>query len=108
MKRKFVCWRFFDSVCKSIGIDDPAMQAIENEILLNPEIGDMVEGTGGARKLRIRLEGRGKRGGGRVIYYDTETAVHFLLVYTKNMQADLTPAQKKALYEITHEIRRER
>lgn len=108
MKRKFVCWHFFDSVCKSIGIDDPAMQAIENEILLNPEIGDMVEGTGGARKLRIRLEGRGKRGGGRVIYYDTGTTVHFLLVYTKNMQADLTPAQKKALHEITREIRKGR
>lgn len=107
MKRKFVFWTFFDSVCKSIGIDDSAMQEIENVILLNPKAGDMVEGTGGARKLRIRLEGRGKRGGGRIIYYDTGTVIHFLLAYTKKMQADLTPAQKKVLHEITREIRKE-
>lgn len=107
MKRKFVFWTFFDSVCKSIGIDDSAMQEIENVILLNPKAGDMVEGTGGARKLRIRLKGRGKRGGGRIIYYDTGTVIHFLLAYTKKMQADLTPAQKKVLHEITREIRKE-
>lgn len=98
---------FFDSVCKSIGIGDSSIQEVENTLLLNPNIGDMVEGTGGARKMRIRLNGRGKSGGGRIIYYDTGTAIHFLMIYTKKMQADLTPSQKKVLHEITREIRKE-
>ena len=107
MRRKFIFWTFFDSVCKSIGIGDSSIQEVENTLLLNPNIGDMVEGTGGARKMRIRLNGRGKSGGGRIIYYDTGTAIHFLMIYTKIMQADLTPSQKKVLHEITREIRKE-
>jgi hypothetical protein len=35
----------------------------------DPEAGDLIRGTGGLRKVRIGLEGRGKRGGGRVIYW---------------------------------------
>lgn len=107
MTRSFVYWSFFSSVCKTIGIDDPALQKIEHTLLLNPETGDMVEGTGGARKMRIRLEGRGKRSGGRVIYYDTGTVIHFLLLYTKGMQSDLSPAQKEFLHKITRMIRKE-
>ena len=107
MTRKFVYWNYFSSVCKVIGIDDYAMQKVESTLLLNPETGDMVEGTGGARKMRIRLEGRGKRSGGRVIYYDTGTVIHFLLVYTKRMQADLSHDQKEAIHKITRSIRKE-
>lgn len=35
----------------------------------NPRSGDLMQGTGGLRKVRWRLEGRGKRGGARVIYF---------------------------------------
>ena len=58
----------------------------------NPEVGDLVQGTGGVRKLRWRLEGRGKRGGARVIYYfHSERLPLFALdVYAKNEKTDLT------------------
>ena len=52
-------------------MDDDAYSTLQNELMDNPEAGDMMEGTGGLRKLR-QLDprrGKGKRGGLRVIYY---------------------------------------
>ena len=89
-------------------LDDRALSALENLILLNPEAGDMVEGTGGTQKIRIPLEGRGKSSGARVIYFDTGEVVYLLTAYPKSVQKDLTPAQKKQLKELTHAIRKER
>ena len=108
MRRKFVYWSPFLAACKIMGLDDSALQTIENTLLLNPESGDMVEGTGGARKVRAKMAGRGKSAGGRVIYYDTGTAIHFLLIYPKSAQSDLTPAQKELLHKATRKIRKER
>lgn len=108
MRRKFVYWSPFLSTCKVMGIDDSALQTIENTLLLNPETGDIVEGTGGVRKMRIKLDGRGKSNGGRVIYYDNGVTVHFLMIYPKNVQADITPKQKELLHKATRKIREER
>lgn len=59
--------------------------------------GDEIPGTGGVRKLRYAIGGRGKSGGVRVIYYyfDEENPLLALFLYGKNEQADLTPAEKK-------------
>lgn len=68
----------------------------------NPEAGDLIEGTGGLRKIRAALPGRGKRGGARIIYYYFVTAsqIVLLLAYPKKDQDDLTADQKKALRNI--------
>lgn len=65
----------------------------------NPEAGDMIPGTGGVRKVRAALKGRGKRGGARVIYYYHSDAIPLfaLLIYAKNEKADMTPAEKKVI-----------
>jgi len=65
----------------------------------NPEAGDLVPGTGGVRKLRWTLEGRGKRGGARVIYYfHSERIPLFALdVYAKNERSDLSEDEKARL-----------
>jgi hypothetical protein len=59
-------------------------------------------GTGGVRKLRFSASGRGRRGGGRVIYvyYSEELAVFVLTCYPKNVKEDLSPADKKALKKL--------
>jgi len=64
-----------------------------------PEVGDVIPGTGGLRKLRWAGKQQGKRGGLRVIYYFyNDTAPVFLLtVYSKNTQTNLTTQQKKTL-----------
>lgn len=107
MTRKFVYWKQFLSACKIMGIDDAALQKMEDDLIANPDSGDMIEGTGGAYKVRIRLSGRGKSSGGRVIYFDTGSAIHFLMIYPKSVQSDLTPAQKELLHVATRNIRKE-
>ncbi len=59
----------------------------------NPMMGDLVPGTGGVRKLRWGLEGRGKRGGARVVYFfhSADIPLFALTAYAKNERADLTP-----------------
>lgn len=56
-----------------MGLGDTELRLVENAILRDPKLGDVIEGTGGARKIRFQLEGRGKRGGGRIIYLDVYT-----------------------------------
>jgi hypothetical protein len=64
-----------------------------------PESGDVIRGTGGLRKARIPLQGRGKRGGGRVIYwfYNEEFPAVLMWAFAKNEASDLTPTQYKQL-----------
>ena len=65
----------------------------------HPGDGDEIPGTGGIRKLRFAVGGRGKSGGVRAIYYyyDEENPLFALLLYGKNEQVNLTPEQKKDL-----------
>lgn len=72
----------------------------------SPEIGDIIPGTHGLRKLRVPLAGRGKRGGGRVIYYllNESLPVYLLLAYAKNDRDDLSADQKKQLMQFVGTI----
>ena len=67
----------------------------------NPAAGEVIEGTGGLRKMRFAdaRRGKGKRGGLRVIYYWWDSGMHSgCSRYTiKHVMPDLTPAQRKAL-----------
>lgn len=74
----------------------------ENVVLMisaAPAAGDVISGTGGLRKLRIPLQGRGKRGGGRVIYwyYNEGHPAILMWAFAKNEASDLTSSQKKSL-----------
>jgi hypothetical protein len=75
------------------------MEAVVLMISEGPTIGDVIPGTGGLRKVRIPLQGRGKRGGGRVIYwyYNAGYPAILMWAFAKNEASDLTPAQKKSL-----------
>ncbi len=72
---------------------------------LRPEQGPIVRGAGGLCKVRWAKAGAGKRGGLRVIYYwaPKEQAFFMLYAYSKNDQADLTPAQARLLGKIVRE-----
>ncbi len=80
-------------------LDDELFRSFQLELLKNPVAGDLVEGTGGLRKVRFsdQRRGKGKRSGLRVIYYWWSGFNQFWLftVYSKNEQDDLTPAQIK-------------
>lgn len=74
-------------------------EAVVDMIAADPEAGVVVKGTGGLRKMRIPLQGRGKRGGGRVIYWYHSPGhpAALLWVFAKNASADLTQAQYRKL-----------
>ena len=79
--------------------EDEQYRMLQLALALRPEQGDLIRGSGGLRKLRWAVPGRGKRGGARVLYYwdkQSET-FYMLLAYTKQEQADLTPEQVKIL-----------
>ncbi len=80
-------------------IDEDEYLALQNELLLNPKIGNVIQGTGGLCKVRVAAKGKGKRGGARVIYYHFVKYKRFYLLtlYTKNEVTDLTPGEKQQL-----------
>jgi hypothetical protein len=81
--------------------------AVITSIALSPEGGDLIPGTGGLRKRRIPLAGRGKRGGARVItlYIGANFPVYAVFLYAKNERGDLSAAQRKQLDRIVSEIK---
>ncbi|WP_026376401.1 type II toxin-antitoxin system RelE/ParE family toxin [Aestuariibacter salexigens] len=80
-------------------LTDDEFREFQQELLENPLKGDVVKGTGGLRKVRIGIKGKGKQGGARVIYYHFSIAHRFYLltIYAKNEMEDLTTEQKKQL-----------
>ncbi len=82
-------------------LDDAAYRVLQVELMRNPEAGDLIEGTGGLRKLRFAdgRRGKGKRGGLRVIYFWWDGRHQFWLftLYGKDEVTDLTPAQRAQL-----------
>ena len=84
---------------------DEQYRALQLALLLRPEQGSVIPGSGGLRKVRWATTGRGKRGGLRVIYYWAveDNVCYLLFLYAKNEQGDLTPAQIRTLGRLVRE-----
>lgn len=85
-------------------LDDVTFKEFQQFLLLNPKSGDVIEGTGGLRKVRFSdaRRNKGKRGGLRVIYYWWLSGSQFWLftIYDKDQLDDLSVAQKKILKDL--------
>ena len=90
----------FTKAWEDYGLADEALKTLEDEILLNPNAGKVIQGTGGPRKMRFAAPGfqRGKSGGFRVCYVDfTEFGFIFLVaIYAHNEKGNLSAAEKRA------------
>lgn len=77
-------------------LDDEERSGLIVFLGMNPEAGDVVPESGGVRKVRWATQGKGKRGGVRIIYYfHSEAFPLFLLtVYSKNQKANLSKAER--------------
>jgi mRNA-degrading endonuclease RelE of RelBE toxin-antitoxin system len=82
-------------------------EAFVDFIARNPEAGDVIPETGGVRKVRWGVQGRGKRGGARVIYFfhDRNAPIYLLMVYAKGVRGDISPEAKKLVREFAARIK---
>ncbi len=88
-------------------LEDDSYRQLQNFLVEQPLAGDVIQGTGGLRKLRWSANGKGKRGGIRTIYlFITEKShIHLLTLYAKNEVNDLTNQEKKILKSIVEELK---
>lgn len=95
---------FTDSVDGLLSSED--LRELENDLLANPELGQLIPGTGGVRKMRFALEGRGKSGGIRILYVYAKHGerIFLLLGYPKNVRATLTQGEKNALKQWVQQL----
>jgi len=84
---------------------DEEYRAFQLHLILRPEAGPVIPESGGLRKVRWSLPGRGKRGGARVIYYWKVAAdkIFLLFSYPKNVRSDLSATQLRALRRLVTE-----
>lgn len=91
-----------------MGLEDIAMRDIEHSLILAPEAHPVIRGLRGVRKARFGLPGRGKSGGGRVIYYvAVGTAIYMMTAYPKNESEDLSPEQRKRILAVIEGLKGE-
>ena len=100
----FIETPLFTKLVKDL-LPDETYRLLQQTLLLRPDTGNLIRGSGGLRKMRWNIEGRGKRGGVRIIYYwgVPEDTIYMLLPYQKSKQEDLTPEQLKMLRKLVEE-----
>ncbi|MGV1016559.1 MAG: hypothetical protein ACOYBW_04180 [Fluviibacter phosphoraccumulans] len=85
-------------------LSEEAFRGLQNFLMATPEADDVIEGTGGLRKLRYAdaTRGKGKRGGLRVIYYWWVSGAQFWLftLYNKDEMVGLSPKERKLLKDL--------
>jgi mRNA-degrading endonuclease RelE of RelBE toxin-antitoxin system len=86
-------------------LSEEEYRQLQSELTVRPEMGAIIPKSGGLRKVRWSYRGKGKRGGVRVIYYwaVSPEQVLMLLMYPKNVQDNLSPAQLKILKQIVED-----
>lgn len=86
--------------------DEDSYIDFQNDLLANPDLGDIIQGGDGVRKIRRRLAGRGKSGGVRIIYFwaVSRDIILMLDIYPKSEKPDLTKQELKDLVSIKRKI----
>lgn len=98
----FIHTRGFDECLAYLPMTDEELRDVQQRLQSNPEAGDTIPGTGGVRKLRAAVKGKGKRGGARVIYFyvAVRRTVYLLLTYDKSETDDISEGGKRVLRQL--------
>jgi len=103
---EFVYTKFFERTAKGLLTEDD-LRRIELNLILNPWLGDTERGTGGVRKARFPLGGRGKSGGARVVYFfdGNRSTIYLLLAWPKGAKTSLTDAERNTLKQLVKTLK---
>lgn len=104
--RMFIELTPFVKAWETMNMDDSDLRRLESLILSNPEGGDIIQGSGGARKIRFQAQGKGKRGGARVIYVDffRSERVYLITAYPKSEKSNLSPREIGIIKDIITDL----
>lgn len=88
-------------------LDDESYRLLQMFLAINPQIGKVIPGSGGIRKLRWGTKGQGKRGSLRIIYYlqVSQGKILMLFIYSKSEVGDLTKEQIRILRKVAEEFK---
>jgi hypothetical protein len=105
---EFISLHAFDRMAEGL-IDDDDLRLLQQELITDPRAGDVVQRTGGLRKLRVAVEGRGKRGGARLLYLyvQVRSVIYLVAVYSKIQEPDLSRADYQRMAELVKHLKRE-
>jgi hypothetical protein len=108
MRLTFIELPLFTNLITQVA-DDAQFNRLQDDLLKDPEKGDLIPRLHGLRKVRMALRGQGQRGGARVIYLSLPQhhAIVFFYVYTKAKSENLTPEQERRLRLAVETIKRE-
>ncbi len=88
-------------------VNDDDYAKFQRELAESPDKGDLLVGCGGVRKVRMAAGGRGKSGGARVLYLHLRhrSVIYLLYLFTKGEASNLSPAGRKTMRELAHQIK---
>ncbi|WP_447530218.1 type II toxin-antitoxin system RelE/ParE family toxin [Vreelandella sp. TE19] len=104
----FIETSLFTKQIRELATDDE-LKELQRELIAQPDKGDVIQGTGGLRKVRMAIDGQGKSGSVRVIYFlATIEAIYLVLAYPKSAKDSLTSSEKAVLKKLTKQLKEER
>ena len=88
-------------------LSEDELTTVVDTIAKKPTLGDIIQGTGGIRKARFALKGRGKRGGVRVVYYiyNSTMPVFLMDVFAKNEKAYYSKGERNQLAKVAARLK---
>lgn len=104
---EFIETPIFTKVAKEIFRDDE-LRKLQSDLIKNPELGQLIQNTGGLRKVRVATGNQGKSGSSRVIYLLAHAEkVYLVLAYPKGKKESLTAGEKEKLRKLTKLLKEE-
>ena len=106
MTREYIIMPEFERQWKAMGLTDTELKYLQEQLLLNPQQGPVVKGTGGLRKIRVAFEHRGKSGSGRVVYVDFPAyeIIYLITAYPKNEKDNLSSSERNAIRKLIEQL----